>query len=46
MISKPLAQQILCLSHRGSATTLSVVLNSYLFAVSASAITVFLSLIT
>lgn len=46
MISKPLAQQILCLSHRGSATTLSVVLNSYLFAVSASAITAFLSLIT
>lgn len=46
MISKPLAQPILCLSHRGSATTLSVVLNSYLFAVSASAITAFLSLIT
>lgn len=43
IISKPLAQQILCLSHRGSATTLSVVLNSYLFTVSASAITTFLT---
>lgn len=45
VISKPLAQQILCLFHRGSATTLSIVLSSY-FSVSVSAIKAFFSLTT